>query len=150
MNEQAPKSTKAPKSKKTWYDKGLRFQCTGCGGCCTGAPGYVWINKAEIAAMAASLDLEVEAFQRKYVRLVGIRKSLIEFAGGDCVFFNNVSRQCQIYEVRPRQCRTWPFWTSNLKSPEAWDDMCDGCPGGNRGPLVPLEEIQARMRVLSV
>ncbi len=35
-----------------WYQFGLRFQCTGCGDCCTGAPGYVWINKAEIKAMS--------------------------------------------------------------------------------------------------
>ena len=65
-------------SDKPWYHKGLRFQCTGCGSCCIGTPGYVWVNKAEIAAMAAALRLEVDQFQRRYVRLVGIRKSLIE------------------------------------------------------------------------
>ena len=32
-----------------WYKDGLGFQCTQCGDCCTGAPGYVWINAAEIA-----------------------------------------------------------------------------------------------------
>ncbi|MEE8453004.1 MAG: YkgJ family cysteine cluster protein [Thermoguttaceae bacterium] len=137
-------------SEKAWYRKGLRFECASCGGCCIGAPGYVWINKAEIAAMAASLDLDVETFSRKYVRLVGIRKSLIEFASGDCVFFDNASRECRVYEVRPRQCRAWPFWTSNLRTPESWDEMCSECPGGNKGPLLPLEEIQSRMKVLSV
>ena len=33
-----------------WYKDGLRFQCTGCGDCCTGGPGYVWVNQAEIDA----------------------------------------------------------------------------------------------------
>lgn len=135
---------------KAWYHGGLRFQCTGCGGCCTGSPGYVWVNKAEIAAMAASLDLEVETFSQRYVRLVGIRKSLIEFANGDCVFFDGASRKCQVYQVRPRQCGTWPFWTSNLRTPESWDEMCGECPGGNKGPLLPLDEIQSQMKVLSV
>ena len=27
-----------------WYRDGLRFTCTRCGNCCTGAPGYVWVD----------------------------------------------------------------------------------------------------------
>ena len=38
-----------------WYDKGLRFSCSECGDCCTGAPGYVWVNKEEIAAIVGHL-----------------------------------------------------------------------------------------------
>ncbi|MCC6127248.1 MAG: YkgJ family cysteine cluster protein [Pirellulales bacterium] len=125
-----------------WYHNGLHFQCTGCGDCCTGAPGYVWINKAEIEAMAAHLKMDAAKFERKYVRLVGIRKSLIELANGDCVFFDNQNRGCKIYPVRPRQCRTWPFWDSNLKSPESWEETAAHCPGCNQGPLIPREEIE--------
>jgi hypothetical protein len=39
-----------------WYKDGLRFTCTGCGDCCTGAPGYVWVNKEEIEALAAETN----------------------------------------------------------------------------------------------
>lgn len=139
-----------PSNHAPWYHSGLRFRCTGCGGCCTGAPGYVWVNKAEIEALAAGLKLDVETFERRYVRLVGIRKSLIEYANGDCVFFDPDRRKCQVYSLRPRQCRTWPFWASNLSSPAAWEAMCDRCPGGNRGPLAPLERIQDQMGVMDV
>ena len=135
---------------RPWYHKGLRFQCTGCGGCCVGAPGYVWVNKTEIEAMASVLRLEVETFQRRYVRQIGIRKSLVEFSNGDCVFFDNKSRGCQVYEVRPRQCRTWPFWVSNLRTPETWQQTCRDCPGADHGPLVSLREIQARLDVMYV
>jgi uncharacterized protein len=133
-----------------WYHTGLRFQCTQCGNCCTGAPGYVWVNKAEIAALAAAIRIGVEEFEKRYVRQVGMRKSLIEFANGDCVFFHHDARTCQVYEVRPRQCRTWPFWASNLATPAAWETMCEHCPGGNRGALVPLRKIQAQMGILNV
>jgi Fe-S-cluster containining protein len=133
-----------------WYHRGLRFQCTGCGACCGGAPGYVWVNKSEIAAMAAAIRIEVEEFERRYVRQVGIRKSLIELPNGDCIFLHAESRSCQVYNVRPRQCRTWPFWASNLATPVAWQEMCDRCPGGNRGPLAPLRKIQAQLGVLDV
>ncbi|GAG35591.1 unnamed protein product [marine sediment metagenome] len=137
-------------SDKPWYHEGLRFHCTGCGACCTGAPGHVWVNKAEIEAMAAAVRLGVEPFEARYVRQVGIRKSLVELPGGDCVFFDNQSRDCRVYDVRPRQCRTWPFWASNLRSPDAWEEMCRYCPGANHGPPVPPGEIRAQMEVIHV
>jgi len=133
-----------------WYHCGLHFQCTGCGDCCTGAPGYVWVNKAEIEAMSALLKISVEEFHKRYIRLIGIRKSLVELANGNCIFFDNDRRCCQVYESRPRQCRTWPFWSSNLSSPESWQDTADRCPGCNRGSNISLDEIEAEMRVTRV
>jgi Fe-S-cluster containining protein len=137
-------------SKKLWYHAGLRFRCTCCGDCCTGAPGYVWVNKSEIEAIASALKLDVEQFEKRYVRQVGIRKSLVELSDGDCVFFDSDRRTCEVYDVRPRQCRTWPFWESNLRTPEAWEQTCESCPGANHGPVVPLREIlvqQSQLRV---
>ena len=74
-----------------------------------GRPGFVWVNKAEIETLAAALRLEVAEFERRCVRAVGVRKSLIELANGDCIFFHRESRTCRVYKERPRQCRTWPF-----------------------------------------
>ncbi|MEX0818019.1 MAG: YkgJ family cysteine cluster protein, partial [Pirellulaceae bacterium] len=105
-------------AEQPWYKDGLRFKCTQCGDCCTGAPGYVWVNKAEIEALAAERgEPDVETFESEYVRKIGIRRSLREFPNGDCVFFDSEKRKCTVYNARPRQCRTWPFWDSNLKSP---------------------------------
>jgi uncharacterized protein len=129
-------------AKTPWYKDGLRFRCTGCGDCCTGAPGYVWVNKDEIAALAARLKMDVDRFEHKYVRRIGIRKSLVEFPNGDCVFFDNQTRKCTVYEDRPRQCRTWPFWGSNLRTEEAWAETCDVCPGSGKGKLYTLEHIE--------
>jgi Fe-S-cluster containining protein len=44
---------------KPWYKEGLRFKCTACGDCCTGAPGFVWVNKEEMEALAAAAGVEV-------------------------------------------------------------------------------------------
>jgi Fe-S-cluster containining protein len=133
-----------------WYADGLRFRCTQCGDCCTGAEGYVWVNQAEIDAMAAAKGMDAAAFEAAFVRRVGVRRSLTERPGGDCVLLDATTRRCTVYEARPRQCRTWPFWDSNLRSPEAWAEAAEACPGCNRGPLVPLESIieqAAKIRV---
>ena len=133
-----------------WYENGLRFQCSQCGDCCTGAPGFVWVVQEEIRALAALLQLEVEVFEEKYVRKVGIRKSLVEFPGGDCVFFNSQTRKCSVYDARPRQCRTWPFWDSNLSNPAAWASTCEVCPGSGKGKLYQLEEIEHQRKIVKV
>ena len=46
-------------SEKPWYHKGLRFRCTGCGDCCTGEPGFVWVNSEEIQTLAEAIGLAV-------------------------------------------------------------------------------------------
>ena len=126
-----------------WYQNGLRFTCSQCGDCCTGAPGYVWVNKAEIQALAEAVtEGDVEQFEATHVRKVGIRKSLREHADGACVLFDQQSRKCTVYQQRPRQCRTWPFWESNVKSPEAWEETCAVCPGSGQGKLHQLADIE--------
>lgn len=110
----------------------------------------MWVNKQEIAALAGRLFLTVEDFERRYVRRVGVRKSLVEFPNGDCVFFDGPTRKCTVYEERPRQCRTWPFWESNIRTPEAWQRTCEVCPGSGQGQLIPLERIVEQAAALRV
>jgi uncharacterized protein len=133
-----------------WYRDGLRFKCAQCGGCCTGEPGNVWVNQEEIATLAAALRLDADEFQRRYVRRVGPRRSLVELPNGDCVFFDSQRKLCELYSVRPRQCRTWPFWNSNLATPAAWEQVCRCCPGGNRGRRIPLEHIERQREIVDL
>jgi Fe-S-cluster containining protein len=138
-------------SAKPWYQSGLRFKCTQCGNCCTGAPGYVWVNKEEIQALAQNVgESDVSSFEDMYVRKVGIRKSLREYPNGDCVFFDNESRTCTVYEARPRQCRSWPFWGSNLRTPEDWGRTGELCPGCGKGKLYQLEDIEQQRSSIRV
>ena len=127
-----------------WFSGGLRFRCTGCGDCCTGEPGAVWVNQEEIDALARHLGMEAADFEARYVRKLGMRRSLFEHFDGDCVFFDPESRGCRVYPARPIQCRTWPFWERNLDTPESWQETCDACPGSGSGDLVPMEAILAR------
>ncbi len=126
-----------------WYQDGLRFTCTQCGNCCTGAPGYIWISDEEISALAKRLGMEEPAFRRRYTRVVrGRGTSLLEKANNDCAFFEK-GRGCTVYEHRPKQCRTWPFWRPLLASREDWDAAAAGCPGMNRGKAHNADRIAA-------
>ncbi|MBS0622660.1 MAG: YkgJ family cysteine cluster protein [Verrucomicrobia bacterium] len=126
-----------------WYKEGLRFACTGCGKCCTGAPGVVWVSEEEISQIAQHLQVEVEKFRKRYVRVVEGRLSLKEYpVTWDCIFLKE-GKKCSIYEVRPKQCRTYPWWASNLESPEAWKRAAAECEGiRSDGPLFTKEEIE--------
>lgn len=135
---------------KLWYADGLRFACTQCGNCCTGAPGFVWVNDAEIAALAEFRGEPEDQVRGLYTRSEGgTRRSLKETPNGDCVFYDRMAG-CTVYPVRPRQCRTWPFWECNTESPAAWARAAAECPGCNQGELIPAEEITRRMKVIRI
>jgi|SRR5580704_10561832 Fe-S-cluster containining protein len=133
-----------------WYKDGLNFTCTQCGNCCTGAPGVVWVTDEEIAQIAALRGMTIEEVRRLHTRLIDERVSLTEHKNGDCTFFDADTRRCTVYGARPSQCRTWPFWNSNLESREAWETMQKSCPGAGHGQFVPLEDIQRLARVIDV
>ena len=139
-------------SDKPWYHNGLRFSCTSCGNCCSGASGYVWVNQAEIEAIAQALEMSVEEFEASHVRRVGIRKSLAELSESnwDCVLLDPETRKCTVYDFRPRQCRTWPFWQSNLRNEAAWAETCEVCPGSGKGELYTIDEIESQVSVFRV
>ncbi|MEM7680691.1 MAG: YkgJ family cysteine cluster protein [Planctomycetota bacterium] len=132
-----------------WYREGLKFECTRCGNCCTGPPGYVWFSPEEGRAIAKHLGVSESAFLRRYAERKLGRWSLTEVHRGpdqnDCVFLTRDEQGkagCSVYPVRPTQCQTWPFWPSNLESQDAWDESAAHCPGMRSGKVVPLDQVR--------
>lgn len=129
-------------SAEPWYREGLRFECTRCGNCCGGGPGTIRVSDDEIAALADRLRLSESDFRARYTRrLRGHDISLIEKDNYDCVFFVR-DRGCSVYDDRPKQCRTWPFWSSVVFSRETWNDEAEECPGMNKGSLHDLAVVE--------
>jgi Fe-S-cluster containining protein len=120
----------------------LRFECTGCGACCSGGVDhYVEVSGAEREAIRAWLGLSPAWFRRRYLERVaddvlGIRLG----KDGRCPFLTE--RRCRIYPVRPRQCRTYPWWPELVESKRAWEAEAKRCEGMNRGTVVPLARIE--------
>lgn len=130
-----------------WYAAGLAFECRQSGNCCSGAPGFVWVTKAEIKAIAKHLGQSDGWLDKEHLRRVGFRYSLTELPDGDCIFLKRTAdgcTQCKINKVKPTQCGTWPFWTYNLKSPDNWNEAAQGCPGMNHGPVHDFVQIETQ------
>jgi len=134
-----------------WYRGGLPFKCTGCGKCCTGASGYVWVNEEEIKKICQHLQVPFQEFCRDYLSLVEgqwtLREMKITEDRYDCIFLDG--KRCMIYSIRPVQCQTFPWWPSNLQSEQRWQETANECEGiHSQAPMVPFEQIQESLKNL--
>jgi len=133
-------------AKTPWYVAGLHFECRQCGACCSGpGEGYIWVTRPEVELIAEFLGMSVEQLRGKYLKRVGFRTSIIEQpVTKDCIFLQDKAdgKVCTIYPVRPNQCRTWPFWSENLRSSRCWNELARRCKGINRGRLYTYDEIE--------
>jgi len=129
-----------------WYVGGLHFECVQCGACCAGpGEGYIWVTKPEMEIIADFLKMTTGELRRKFLKRIGLRTTIIEHPSTrDCMFLQEVNGQkrCVVYPVRPSQCRSWPFWESNLASPGSWNQAAQKCSGINRGRHYSFEEIE--------
>jgi uncharacterized protein len=136
------------RAEEEWFDRprsgertpGLRFACTMCGHCCTGPEGYVLVSPDERRALAERFGISDHEFLAKYTKQTSLGLSLDERHtehGRDCIFLDRASHPgraiCGVYEDRPLQCRTWPFWESNLRSQVEWERASRTCPGIGHG-----------------
>ncbi len=88
--------------------------CSTCSArCCTGESGYIHVSASEMESISKFLGLSIEDFTKNYLFKNGYKYSIKERKFGEsyeCAFYDRVSNGCMIYEVRPLQCRTFPFW----------------------------------------
>lgn len=106
--------------------------CAACGGkCCTGESGYIFCSIGEMQKISEFLGLSFNEFTQKYVKKVGYKFSLIEkkyLDGYACIFFDSETKKCNIYDVRPKQCKTFPFWDI-YKDKERLQELLQQCIG---------------------
>jgi Fe-S-cluster containining protein len=117
----------------------------------------VFLSGEDVAGLAAAKGVTPDEFGKMYCRWVlwadgkggtieQERLSLRERTVGtgpqkseDCVFWRD---GCTVYEARPLQCRTYPFWSELLASEEVWRETAEGCPGIGGGAWHSRAEIE--------
>ena len=144
MAEQKPK--KNLQHDLPWYADGLHFECQEeCGRCCSnhGDYSFVYLDEPDIRALSEFFGLKRKQFLTRYTKkddgFVVLRMD-----APACPFLEGY--RCSVYEARPVQCRTFPFWEEHLESPEVWDRTEEFCPGINRGRRHPLKKIRHSLK----
>ena len=106
------------------------FKCQQCSNCCRVDPGIVLLTDQDIQNAHTHLKMSEGQFItdccREVYRTDGVYLSLKEKSNYDCIFW---SHGCIIYEARPLQCRTFPFWPSVVELNGAWQAEKERCPG---------------------
>ena len=130
-----------------FWEEGLRFGCTRCSRCCTGEPGYVFLASSDVRRLMIALALDFSAFISRYCRFVDMGEhftlSLRERSDHSCIFWGESG--CSVYDARPVQCSTYPFWSSILESRAAWSEESGYCPGIASGTMRSRQEIEAAL-----
>ena len=70
----------------------------------------------------------------------------LDLSDGPCPFLR--SDRCSIHQVKPRQCRTYPFWPEIVESERSWQKESRVCPGIGRGPVWPADKVNALLKEL--
>ena len=135
--------------KHPFYDEGLRFECVRCSRCCRHEPGYVFLSENDISGLSTAHDCSRSEFMSTFCTVVSVfqvdRISLKEKDNYDCIFWDDGG--CTVYEHRPLQCRSFPFWGSSLASEQAWQELARDCPGIGRGTLHTKDSIELWVRL---
>ncbi|MBC7692612.1 MAG: YkgJ family cysteine cluster protein [Methylotenera sp.] len=126
---------------KNFWKDGVRFECQGTGRCCVsrGTHGYVYLTLKDRKRFAKHLGVSTQVFSKAHcVKSDGWYH--LKGPEGACQFLKEKS--CTVYEARPAQCRTWPFWPENMNAKTWNEEVTTFCPGIGKGRLYSAEEIE--------
>ena len=122
---------------------GMRFSCRQCSFCCSGSPGLVLLGEEDLLALTEGLGMDKDRFIETFCRSIDLGSGpflcLKEKADYDCIFLETGA--CSVYDFRPIQCRTYPFWDEIVENEKTWAREATSCPGIGKGPLCKPEDI---------
>lgn len=130
---------------------GVRFACqASCGRCCDEPGGIVYLSPDDASRLAEHAGLSVEAWLERDTRQTFDGRYVLKSRESDgvCIHLNE-QKQCDIYEVRPQQCKAFPWWGENLATPSAWEKTKSSCPGIDAEDAILVDGQTIRLNVFS-
>ena len=140
------------------FRRGVRFECSRCGKCCSSLSSQVQLTLAEARRISARLGLSLAEFLKRRCRVslhtAGDREHSVEVPtitlkttrAGHCPFLTG-SGECGIHEVKPLFCAHAPFVRDVADGGELlWQAIAASCPGVGSGSLYRPSHIKQMLR----
>ena len=120
--------------KTYWWEKApVHFECDpDCFKCCV-KPGVVYMNRKDVRDAAKYLKLSQNRFKSEFLNKEHDMWYINVEEDNPCPFLTFDG--CSIHEVKPVQCKTYPFWRENMETLRHWELAAGFCPGVGRGSL---------------
>ena len=137
--------------KSPWWMKGVPFSCQPeCGKCCDEPGGIVFLSINDAQRIANHFDMEVSDWlERDCTQTLDGRYILnSRETDGICIYLDGL-KQCEIYQVRPQQCAAFPWWSENLSSQRAWNEVKKSCPGLTSDDAIVIDGNTIRIQIFS-
>ena len=131
--------------------EGVAFRCQpNCGRCCDQPGGIVYLSPDDAERLAEHAGLDVEAWLERDTRKTFDGRYVLKSREEDgvCIHLNE-QKQCSIYEVRPQQCKAFPWWGENLATPAAWGTTKTACPGIDAEDAIVVDGQTIRLHVFA-
>ena len=131
-----------------WWADGVHFSCQpDCGRCCDEPGGIVYLSRNDVKRIA-KLSLR-EYLKRDCTTTLDGRYILrSNQSDGICIYLDG-KKQCGIYEVRPQQCKAFPWWAENLRSKRSLNKVKSSCPGLTAEDAILIRGEEIRLHVHS-
>ena len=131
--------------------QGVRFSCQAqCGRCCDEPGGIVYLSPDDAQRLAVHASLPVEDWLERDTRKTHDGRHVLKSREEDgiCIHLNE-HQQCNVYEVRPQQCRAFPWWAENLATTSAWEKTKAACPGIDADDALLIDGQTIRLHIFA-
>ena len=135
----------------TWWSNGIPFSCqSDCGKCCDEPGGIVYLHPNDAIALSTHLNLSVEEWLDQDCRkTIDGRYILNSNPDTDVCIYLDENKKCVNYQVRPMQCRSYPFWGENVRSIRSWTKTVEECPGLSAEDAIIIDGDSIRMKIIN-
>lgn len=90
----------------------LKYDCDKCVAYCCSIYERVQVTPRDVRRLAAHFGVSAEVAGARYTKLFGkeriLRRRADRLFGQACMFLNQDTRKCTIYNARPGTCRNYP------------------------------------------
>jgi uncharacterized protein len=111
-----------------------------------GKYAYVYVNDEEVGALADAVGMSKQSFRRSHTLIDDRGWTQLRFTDDFCPFLDRATNRCTVYEARPVQCRTFPFWGDMIDERGWTHEAHTLCEGVGRGPLQPADLVEASIQ----